>query len=360
MSEYINLENDLEDQISNIDLDDDYSDNGIVTTIIEPKQEIKRSAESKKHLSDMIKTFELIAIDATNSKNKYQLKYDSIFNNNIIAKRNAPVKKEKIVFNIKRSYLDEKYQPLFASNLDEMELSNLENIIKAYFFKGILKKDISYLDIAITKDEFDIHCEAYENDPTINCINDKDIPILIRRMFKKIDTCKAVTKSGKDKSIQYKEFTDNPVAKILMMLQDMKLISYENTTSTTNIGYKRAEVLPELLDQIPLFKMHMLRETNMEKFGTIDTLTKLLFTLQDSLNIYNTKVESKPADDIVDNLVLPLVYFNDKKYFKNERVLVQMKVIKAGTVNYPALSKDINVNISRLTNEVTESSNLDD
>lgn len=246
-------------------------------------------------------------------------------------------KKEKKPILIKKEDLQSHYQFLFAKDIKEMDLEALETVIKSYFFNpssGVLKSDDNYGNVAVTKQEFAIHQQALLDKHSevkgtpVNCITIKDIPVLIKRMYTTIDECVWVTNSGVEITLKYDDLVSCPPHNIISFLQQRKLIHLPRGTTTSSAVYQRAKSLTYLLDQIPRFKVYNLIETNLSGFNTLESLTKLIYSLQDPLTIYFNVVNTSVAKENANKLNLPVVDWQKNKWFKLETFLKQYKDAK--------------------------------
>jgi len=293
------------------------------------KEDRKMILNEIKEFDVIVKSLSELLNNVKTIKEKFEKRLQSITVTKE-TKRSPTLRKEKVEFIISKSDLQEKYQSLFISNLTAMKMSSFEDVIKAYFDNNVLKQSPNFVDIAITPEEYELHCEAVKNNDELNCITTKDISTLVKRMYRTIEVTK-YTKDGVTVQLQYNDLVSKTPHNVIANLQDLNLIKIDYQGISTTSSYSRSEALAYLLDQIPKLKHLNLVQTDMKGYNTVDSLIKLIMILQDPLLIYYKLNTTSESAAYVKQLSLPLVELEDEKFFKLETLQKAYKNINKST-----------------------------
>ena len=289
------------------------------------KEDRKALLTEIKEFDSITKSLSELLISVAAVKEKFEKRLQAISNVKEV-KRSVIQRKDKVESYIYKADLQPQYRALFISNLTEMKMPSFEDVIKAYFDNNLLKNTTNYQDIAITLDEFTIHSNALAENDESNYITTKDIPVLIKRMYRVIDVATYVN-DDITINLEYSELVSKPPHNVIATLQDMNLIKIDYQGISTNSTYSRSEALAPLLDQIPRLKYLNLVTTNMKGYTTVDGLIKLIMTLQDPLRIYYKLNKTEEASTYVKELELSVIDYNDDFFFKLESLQKAFKLV---------------------------------
>lgn len=321
-------------------------DEGEYTQQQPPQSPPKPPAYEIKSLTHSIRLLESIRLDVDGLIARYSTKLKS-YQQPTQAKRPAVGKKTKPKLYINKEFFADQFKKFFV--IDMMEAGDLENYLKVFFHESRLRTDIAPSAIAVTDEEFSIYQKAIADKLDGYYITDKDIPLLIRRMYKPAGVCSITTEDGQTISLDAASFVGASRHAILEILESNRLISYDLSDSVTNFVISRK--LPLLLDQIPILKSFKLIET-MKDYQDFDSFLKLIDLIRDKNEIYKSLVNTEVSQNIVKTLDLP----NIDGFYKPEYVAVLIKKQKT-TLKKDDFFKDINKVINSLS-VVPQSNNL--
>lgn len=300
----------------------------------------KPPAHEIKTLASVVKILENLKVEVSNLYNKYETKYQQAQQASTTqTKRPTVGKKQKQPRILNASYFKDSFRRFFL--MENMNEASLESNLKVFFQEqGRLKETINPQDLAITPQEFLIYKKAVDLSLTGYYITEKDIPLLIRRMYKDPAECSTVGKDGTKISFDASNFVGASRQEILDTLESLRLIYYDRTDASSSFCVSKR--LPGLLEQIPILKPLNLEATDMANYLTYDSFIKLIDLIRDKNEIYRTIVDTDRAKQIVEKLGLPDI----DGYYKPEYISI---IIKSLNLKKEDFFKDVNRVITGLS-----------
>lgn len=215
----------------------------------------------------------------------------------------AGPKKVREEISMSKDLLKPEVQPLI-SGMSQFTMTTLKQAIKNRFEGKYLSTLLTAPEqLGITPEEYSIHLKVMRSDNEqlrSYAINEKDIPILLRRVFNEPGTYTVQTQSGKTVELDVSKFIGKTRQEIVELLEANQWCHRQCEANYINLS----PYIWDILSQVPVLHQFGLKKGNEV---SQESFLKILDVIRDRHEIYYNYVPTHESKILLNQLGIPLV-----------------------------------------------------